>query len=185
MPLRVKLLAEAHQNAVCPGCTLKAPVLLSFHVFALNGADQTEMRCLRCLTGAYGKGEFIGLIDEPDLSPGRKPPSRRIRKRTDKEEQELADLSDGKRQKGSGSLPYLKGDFHRKGVYRGESKTCFGKDPSWTLDELTKIRGEAAYGEVPVLVTTFMDKHTHAVKERWATIPFENWQEKYAPRDDQ
>jgi hypothetical protein len=123
------------------------------------------------------------VIEPPDLSPGRRPPSRRIRKRTDKEEQELADLSGGRRQKGSGAVPYLKGDFHRKGVYRGESKSVFGKSPSWTLDELTKIRGEASFGEVPVLVTTFMDKHTHAVKERWATIPFENWQEKYAPRE--
>jgi hypothetical protein len=165
--------------ATCTGCE-EQRTLISFVVSAAGGSDSTNALCVECLRDGH---PLMALIEPPDLSPGRKPPSRRIRKRTDKEEQELADLSDGKRQKGSGSLPYLKGDFHRKGVYRGESKTCFGKDPSWTLDELTKIRGEAAYGEVPVLVTTFMDKHTHAVKERWATIPFENWQEKYAPRD--
>ena len=47
-----------------------------------------------------------------------------------------------------------------------------------------KIRGEAAFGEVPFLVTTFMDKATQEVRERWVTIPFEDWKEKYAPGDN-
>ena len=180
MPLRVKIFPEVVLGA-CPRCQTGHHHFV-FHITAEGGMDKTDPCCLTCLLKG---GEQTVLIELPDLSPGRKPPSRRARKRTDKEEYELAELSGGRRQKGSGSLPHLKGDFHRKGVYRGESKTCFGKDPSWTLDELIKIRSEAAYGEVPVLVTTFMDKATHEVKERWATIPFENWQEKYAPRDDQ
>lgn len=179
MSLHVKLIAEG-VLAQCSKCRGFHPDTFVFNVFAEGGSDKTEPVCSRCLEEGV---ELNVCIEPPDLSPGRRAPSRRIRKRTDKEEQVLADLSGGRRQKGSGALPYLKGDFHRKGVYRGESKTCFSKDPSWTLDELTKIRSEAAFGEVPVLVTTFMDKHTHAVKERWATIPFENWQEKYAPRE--
>lgn len=179
MPLHVKLIAEAVSGA-CSKCGSLAYIPLIFTVSVEGGSDNTEAICGGCI--AQG-ATLHATIELPDLSPGRHPPSRRIRKRTDREEQELADLSGGKRQKGSGAVPYLKGDFHRKGVYRGESKSVFSKSPSWTLDELTKIRSEAAYGEVPVLVTTFMDKATHAVKERWATIPFENWQEKYAPRD--
>lgn len=180
MPLHVNILPTSHGAAKCNNCEVWREVTFVFTVSAVGGCDIAGPICLHCLSQGAA---LFALIEPPDLSPGRKPPSRRIRKRTDKEEQELADLSGGRRQKGSGAIPYLKGDFHRKGVYRGESKSVFGKSPSWTLDELTKIRGEAAWGEVPVLVTTFMDKHTHAVKERWATIPFENWQEKYAPSD--
>ena len=127
--------------------------------------------------------ELNASIELPDLSVGRRPPSRRVKRRVTKEEYELGDLTGAKRQKGSGSLPWAKGDLHRKGVYRGEQKTCFGKSPNWTLDELTKIRSEAAFGETPVLITSFMSKSTHQVLERWATIPFEDWQEKYAPGD--
>lgn len=172
MPLHVKLIAEEVLDP-CAKCGRFGGVFV-FSVFVEGGTDKTEAICARCLVAG---AEVSASVEPPDLSPGRRAPSRRIRKRTDKEEYELAELSGGRRQKGSGSLPHLKGDFHRKGVYRGESKTCFGKDPSWTLDELVKIRSEAAYGEVPVLVTTFMDKATHEVKERWATIPFENWLE--------
>ena len=178
MPLHVKILPEEATNdcAYCGGTPA-----ISLHVFAGGGSDVLEPICMSCLRS--GK-ELTASIELPDASPGRRPPTRRIKRRVAKEERELAALTGGRRQKGSGSLPWAKGDLYRKGVYRGEQKTCFGKRPNWTLDELTKIRGEAAFGEVPFLVTTFMDKATQEVRERWVTIPFEDWKEKYAPGDN-
>lgn len=180
MPLHVKLIVDAHGAARCSKCE-RFDETFAITVFAEGGSDITEPVCVRCLSAGVS---LSATIEPVDLSPGRHPPGRRVRKRTDKEERELAQLSGGRRQKGSGSLPHLKGDFYKKGVYRGESKTCFSKSPSWTLDDLTKIRSEAAYGEAPVLVTTFMDRATHQVRERWATIPFETWLEKFSTGQD-
>lgn len=122
--------------------------------------------------------EISASIEPPDLSPGRRPPSRRLVKRTQKEERELAKRAGGRRQPASGALPGLKGDGVLKGVARWDSKMCFSKTVSWNFDDLVKIRSEAAYGEIPAIITAFTDRATHQVRERWVTIPYEIWEEK-------
>lgn len=177
MPLQVKLVPTTRQGEdwPCSKCGAANVPVTFFTVFALNGADTTERLCMNCLHDGH---EVSALIEPPDLSPGRRPPSKRLVKRTRKEEYQLATDAGGRRQVASGALPGLKGDGYLKGVVRWDSKMCFSKQPSWTLDDLDKIRGEAAYGEVPAIITTFADKHTHQIRERWVTIPYEVYEEK-------
>jgi hypothetical protein len=104
MSLQVKLIPEVSHKAdqLCPGCGALGVALLSFTVFAQEGSDTMEARCLTCLA----EGETLSaLIEPPDLSPGRRPPSKRLVKRTRKEERELAADVGGRRQVASGALP--------------------------------------------------------------------------------
>lgn len=175
MPLQIKLIiTELGGAATCSKCTLVRAVI-AFDVFAEGGVDRTEAICFPCL---YQGGALSATIEPPDLSPGRMPPSKKLVKRTRKEERELAKDAGGRRQVASGALPGLKGDGYLKGVARWDSKMCFSKKVSWTFDDLEKIRGEAKYGEVPAIITAFTDKHTHQVRERWVTIPYEIWEER-------
>lgn len=172
MPLQVKLIADQSLNG-CANCR-RVDTTYVFHVFALGGSDVTEAFCVRCLAEGV---ELTALIEPPDLSPGRRPPSKKLVKRTRREERELASDAGGRRQVASGALPGLKGDGYLRGVARWDSKMCFSKTVSWNFDDLVKIRGEAAFGEIPAIITAFTDKHTHQVRERWVTIPYETWEE--------
>lgn len=177
MPLQVKLIAEG-SDGVCAKCGrayIAGNLLMAFHIFAEGGTDKTEAVCCDCLKQG---AELSATIELPDLSPGRQPPSRQLVKRTRKEERELASRAGGRRQPASGALPGLKGDGVLKGVARWDSKMCLSKKVSWDFDDLIKIRSEAAYGEIPAIITAFTDRHTHQVKERWVTIPYETWEEK-------
>jgi hypothetical protein len=62
---------------------------------------------------------------------------------------------------------------------------CFSKKVSWDLDDLHKISGEAAFGEIPAIITAYTDRATLQVKERWVTIPYQVWEERIlnAPRN--
>lgn len=174
MPLQVKILPEREDWVSCPRCLAELVDVYVFHVFVGDGSDKTDPMCAKCFLG----GEQLFIIEQPDLSPGRHPPSRRLVKRTQKEERELAKRAGGRRQPASGALPGLKGDGVLKGVARWDSKMCFSKTVSWNFDDLVKIRSEAAYGEIPAIITAFTDRATHQVRERWVTIPYEIWEEK-------
>jgi len=174
MPLHVKLIPETG-GIVCGYCWEPAAFLVAFHVFAADGSDKTKAVCKVCLQRGV---ELVALIEPPEQAPGRQPPSRQLVKRTRKEERDLAASAGGRRQPGSGNLPWAKGDGVLKGVARWDSKMCFSKTVSWNLDDLVKIRSEAAWGEIPAIITTFADRTTQQVKERWVTIPHEVWEEK-------
>lgn len=174
MPLHVKVMPEIRLGQ-CPKCLSGPPHHFVLHITAGGGMESTEPSCITCLLNG---GEQTVLIEQPELSPGRQPPSKRLVKRTRKEEHELARDAGGRRQKGSGNLPWAKGDGVLKGIARWDSKMCFSKKVSWTLDDLVKIRSEADYGEVPAIITAFADRTTHQVQERWATIPYEVYQER-------
>lgn len=183
MPLQVKLIAENGGALLCSKCAQSGLHVIVINVFVEGGSDKTEPICWYCL--ATGAG-LSALVEPPDLSPGRRPPSKKLVKRTRREERDLASDAGGRRQVASGALPGLKGDGYLRGVARWDSKMCFSKTVSWNFDDLVKIRGEAAFGEIPAIITAFTDKHTHQVRERWVTIPYETWEEKiiHAPRHD-
>lgn len=175
MPLHVTMISNSKGFGTCPGCNCQGLKLYSFSVFVDGGSEETDARCLGCM--ALGMS-FTALVEPADMTPGRRPPSKRLVKRTRKEEQKLADDAGGRKQVASGALPGLKGDGYLKGVARWDSKMCFSKKVSWDFDDLVKIRGEAAYGEIPAIITAYTDKSTMRVQERWATIPYEVFQER-------
>lgn len=175
MPLHVKLIAEYDPIGHCSKCGRHGDDTYAIVVFIAGSSDMTERVCSRCLTGGV---ELSASVEPADMSPGRRPPSKRLVKRTRKEEQKLADDAGGRKQVASGALPGLKGDGYLKGVARWDSKMCFSKKVSWDYDDLVKIRGEAAYGEIPAIITSYTDKATLRVAERWVTIPYEVFQDK-------
>jgi hypothetical protein len=173
MSLHVKLIAE-DAEVECSKCHNTSVHSMRIVVFAEGGSDKTEPVCAACLS----LGVELSALIEPPAPPPRQPPSRQLVKRTRKEERDLAAGAGGRRQPGSGNLPWAKGDGVLKGVARWDSKMCLSKTVSWTFDDLVKIRSEAAFGEVPAIITAFTDRTTHQVKERWVTIPYEVWEEK-------
>lgn len=64
-----------------------------------------------------------------------------------------------------------------RGAFRVENKDSYSNQFIMKLGVLDKIRSECAFKEKPVLVVTFMEKITFRPRQRWACIPFEDWEE--------
>lgn len=128
--------------------------------------------CALCVTGS----SLDVNIEQPVIPTGG-PPTKRMKKASVKQELKTAAAIGGKRQPGSGSIPGIKGDVRLKGRYRIENKDTYSNTYRMTMPVLDKIRGECARGEDPALIVTFRDRATHAERESWAVVPFEDWQE--------
>lgn len=96
------------------------------------------------------------------------------KRRSKRQEQRLATDTGGKVQKGSGSLPWAKGDVHKKGTFKAECKFTRNKSFSVSRAILDKIRSECGYDETPVLDITFVDTHGRT-EDHWVAIPYEVW----------
>jgi len=103
--------------------------------------------------------------------------SRRRKKRATRQEHERAQDVGGRRHKGSGALPWLKSDFSKKGVFRADGKTTEAKEFRLTRQDLDKIRSEAKWNEVPVIVIDFLDRGTHRTEDSWAVMPWDDFKE--------
>jgi hypothetical protein len=128
--------------------------------------------------------QYAAVIDSPDVSPGRVPPSRKIKRLSRRQEEKLAASIGGKRHAGSGAMAGLKGDFRKKGVVRCEAKFTQAKTFTLSRDVLDKIRGEATHGEVPTVVVEFKNKLTGRTEDSWAVIPTQDWEDKIANAAD-
>jgi hypothetical protein len=73
--------------------------------------------------------------------------AKNTRRLSRRQELKLANDTDAKQQKGSGALPWAKGD---------------------------KIRSECAFDETPVLDVTFHNKDGRT-DEHWVMIPYDDW----------
>lgn len=131
----------------------------------------------------YGPAHRIVAM-EPDLSPGRQAPSKRLMRRSQKQEQTLAEDTGGSRQKGSGSQAHAKGDVRLRGHFRVESKQTIKNSIGIKRFWLDKIRSECDTGESPALDVEFLEKGTLRQEDRWVMIPYEDWLDKYAIATD-
>lgn len=98
------------------------------------------------------------------------------RKRSQRQELELAEDTGGRIQKGSGCLPWAKGDVRKRDNFRAECKFTRSKSFTVTRAILDKIRSECAPTETPVLDITFAEP-TGRTGDRWVAIPYSAWLE--------
>ncbi len=96
------------------------------------------------------------------------------KRRSQRQERELAEDTGGSVQRGSGCLPWAKGDVRKKGCFRAECKFTRARSFSVTRSILDKIRSECSTGEVPVLDISFIDKAGRC-DERYVVIPYSVW----------
>jgi hypothetical protein len=96
------------------------------------------------------------------------------KRRSQRQERQLALDTGGRTQRGSGSLPWAKGDVRKKGKFRAECKFTRNKSFSVTRAILDKIRSECDFNETPVLDITFVDEHGRT-EDHWVAVPYEVW----------
>lgn len=96
------------------------------------------------------------------------------KRRSQRQEAKLAEETGGKAQKGSGCLPWAKGDVRKKGSFRAECKFTKKRSFSLSREILDKIRGECEFNETPVLDVTFVDDQGRT-EDHWVCVPYEMW----------
>lgn len=101
---------------------------------------------------------------------------KKIKRLSRRQELGLAEDTDSRAQKGSGALPWAKGDVRKKGIFRAECKFTRAKSYTVTRETLEKIRSECDFGETPLLDIQFLDKHG-ASDDRWVMVPYDVWLE--------
>jgi len=170
--MRVSVIPET-QHGVCEGCHLPGAVT-TFTITVGTGTESSPPLCAGCLRA---KGEVTVDVDQPvpDTRPG--PPDHRVKRTSRRNEQDIAVRIGGRRQPGSGAIPGFKGDVRVRGHLRVELKDSFSKQFILTTAVLDKIRGECDRAERPALIVSFRDRHTHELRESWALIPVEHWEE--------
>lgn len=183
MYLPVKLIATPVEEP-CSVCTNRMPGLfgrsVTFDIFIGNGVETSDPICLEHLI----RGQPIDVrVEQTDITKGRRTPDKRIRRRSQRQERKLAEDSGGRVQKGSGCLPWAKGDVRKRGVFRGESKFTTAQSFSLKRALLDKIRSECEGQEYPLLDIEFINKGTQRSEDRWVAVPYEVWVELNASKD--
>src|SRR6478735_4053434 len=100
--------------------------------------------------------------------------AKNTRRLSRRQELKLANATDARQQKGSGALPWAKGDVRKKGKFRAECKFTRARSYILKIETLDKIRSECAFDETPVLDVTFHSKDGRT-DEHWVMIPYEDW----------
>jgi hypothetical protein len=106
--------------------------------------------------------------------PNRRPSNKAIRRRSRRQELELAQDTGGRVQKGSGSLPWAKGDVVHKGRFRAECKQTRARSFVVTRSILDKIRSESAFDETPLLDIVFLGPGGKT-EDRFVVMPYSAW----------
>ena len=168
------------------GCPAHAGPTDLFRV-VLTNTDTAEISygvgfCRSCLCSAVG-GTYVDPAPVEEAPMGRPKPAvtRARKKRSLRQERDLAEAIGGRQQPGSGAIPGLKGDVRLKGVFRCESKSTVHRSWSLKLDDLAKIRSEAGADEAPAFDIIFLNPNTLSQRDRWVAIPFEEFTD-YAAR---
>lgn len=100
--------------------------------------------------------------------------SKNTRRLSKRQELNLANDTQGKQQRGSGALPWAKGDVRKRGSFRAECKFTRAKSYVLKTETLDKIRSEASFDETPILDITFLNKDGRT-DEHWVVIPYDTW----------
>lgn len=101
---------------------------------------------------------------------------KKTKRRSRRQELDMADALAGRVQPGSGSLPHAKGDVRVRGKYRVECKFTRFKSYVLKLETLDKIRSECATDETPVLDLAFLDSNGK-LDDHWVAVPYSVWLE--------
>ena len=110
--------------------------------------------------GPLREGEEMLAVLEAEKPKGATPPTRAMKRLSQKQERRNAALLGGRTQPGSGAGARFKGDVRKFGEYRGESKFTFAASYSLTREVLEKITAECKHGEKPLLFLDFKSKET-------------------------
>jgi hypothetical protein len=138
-----------------------------------HGVETSSPICSVCLDTQ--KEVAVDIVPPPPPPAG--PPSRRMQKASRRNEAKVARGIGGRTQPGSGNQPGAKGDVRKRGEFRVENKDTYSNQYILTFAVLNKIRGECAFREKPALVLTFMEKGTDRPRDRWAIVPYNDWEE--------
>lgn len=164
----------------CPTCGA-AGDLWAFELEKNLDTGTSRALCLDCLT--RGCRSSIQL-DTTEYS-GTKPSSpKRTKRRSQRQEKELAAATGGRAQKGSGALPHAKGDVRVRGDFRGECKFTKARSYRLTRETLDKIRSECSYDETPIVDVAFVSPEGRT-EDRWVAMPYDVWKKRYEVDDDQ
>lgn len=109
---------------------------------------------------------------------------KRLRRAAIKQEEQVAQKHGGHRNKGSGSISYLKGDARIRHKYRIENKFTTKQEIKVTRGDLLKIRSECTPGECPVFQIDFKTPGTLKTEDQWVLVPLKEWEKKIATPDD-
>jgi len=169
--MRISVITETAHGA-CSMCS-RTQEVTRFTISTNHGVESTPWHCDRCLSQ---QGE-VSVDIEPPPPPKSGPPSRRVQKASRRNERITADSLGGRTTPGSGNQPGMKGDVRVRGRFRIENKDSYSNQFILKTSILDKIRGECGGGETPAVVVTFMEKMTHRPLDRWAIIPFAQWEE--------
>ena len=113
--------------------------------------------------------ELTGVLRAQAVSPV-KNQTKRLRRKSIKQEEEIAARHGGRRVKGSGAVRGNKGDVRIPGKMRFEAKLTTKKSYRVVQEELSKIRGECTNLEFPAFEIHFADPATLKVYDRWVMI---------------
>lgn len=171
------MIAQDGGRGICGQCGVEALVRRQTCVILPDGSHATSAAlCERCWTDLYRDGceqKLELVVVEPEL----RSESRRRKKRATRQETERAQEVGGKRHKGSGALPWLKADFSKKGLFRADGKTTEAKEFRLTRQDLDKIRSEASWDQIPVIVIDFLARGSQRTEDAWAVLPWEDFKE--------
>lgn len=156
--MRIQIKVAIRECSVCGEKQAMELALDAGHFFTVSDA-----RCPKCAE-KYG----FGAIDVPD--PDTRPSYKTIKKSVVRQENDLAELIGGHRQKASGATRWQKGDARNTFKYLGEAKQTSKNSFVLKRDMLDKLRSECALEEVPVVSITFIDSGgTH--EDCWVLLP--------------
>jgi hypothetical protein len=156
-------------RGTCSGCGITTKII-TFGVLAEGQNGVIDPLCSICLFGSEG---LVASVPMQPLAPG--PASRRkglqkARRRSLKQEVEVAEMFGARTQPGSGNQAGAKGDARKKGELRLEMKYTTGDSYSLRLDDLQKIAGEAGIGERPIMVLDYLEQGSRKLRDRFAIL---------------
>jgi len=157
---------------ICSKCSADGPVV-SFTLSAGTGVEDTDRYCVRCLNA---DNEIVVDVVQAVIPTGG-PPTRKMRKVSDRQERRIAESIGGRTQPGSGNQSGAKGDVRKRGEHRIEAKGVYSSQYILRRQVLDKIRGECDRKEQPALVLDFTDRPTGRVLDSWTIIPTAQWEE--------
>lgn len=166
--MRVSVIPERRTEA-CSKCG-NWGLVFSYTITVGTSTETSPFLCVGC----EGGEAVVDLPPPPPIISS--PPSKRVKAASMRNERLVAAGIGGRTQPGSGNQPGAKGDVRKRGEYRVENKDSYSSQFILKLAILDKIRGECGTGEKPALVLTFMEKNTHRPRERWAIIPYNDWE---------
>lgn len=161
-------------TGTCLKCGAENIVCSTLTVFAGTGNVDVGPFCTQCLVASR---QFKIDVPQADMSPGKKPPTKRDKRQAQKQERRIAEDIGGKRQPGSGNQVHAKGDVRKKNFLRGEAKYTRSKQYILKREELDKISGECEGAEKPFMQIDFCHAATNRVEDSWVVIPYEDWKD--------